>query len=480
MFYLSFRKKFFCRACFYLEFIDYNDYGMYTKYFLRYVDDRFLSHALGEVRIGRCDLLGTTKKQNYLEETFPEGFEMLPDGFFSVGQSEEYYRNFLRIFGMKDRKKILSSLLDCAFNLDIFQRFKGEEVMYLSVCRFISERRLQRFNRLSHESTFGSKYSYQYKISSSTIDFSVDPECQFPTNIHAVIGSNGVGKTTFLKYIAITEANKLLSRCEGAVSNVVFISFSLFDSMRMIFDKKFAEIIHFTGLIDQSDFTRVKNMNQLYYEFYSSFNRCLSGSNAVLLYKLLDLISVEFCRELLDSFSVKDQVFDVNRSDLRGFFNGLSSGQATVVLVLVRLVDLVEEGSIVLFDEPESHLHPALLSKFIRCLASIAKERNATMILSTHSLVVLQEVPKSCVWIFRRPGGDIVFSRPSIQTFGESIDMLMQDVFSSDVSNSGYFQFLTKFIDEHKIPYLEWDTFFGDDIGSEAKLLLRNLLATRS
>jgi predicted ATP-dependent endonuclease of OLD family len=75
-------------------------------------------------------------------------------------------------------------------------------------------------------------------------------------------------------------------------------------------------------------------------------------------------------------------------------FNTLSSGHKIVLLTMTRLVELVEQRTLVLIDEPEAHLHPPLLSSFVRALSALLKRRNAVAIIATHSPVVLQETPR--------------------------------------------------------------------------------------
>ena len=80
-------------------------------------------------------------------------------------------------------------------------------------------------------------------------------------------------------------------------------------------------------------------------------------------------------------------------SNARKCIKRMSSGHAVVLLTLTRLVATVEEKTLVLIDEPESHLHPPLLSAFIRALSDLLLDRNGLSIIATHSPVVLQEVP---------------------------------------------------------------------------------------
>ena len=82
---------------------------------------------------------------------------------------------------------------------------------------------------------------------------------------------------------------------------------------------------------------------------------------------------------------------------------------------------MLVEQTLVLIDEPETHLHPPLLSAYMRGLSEILIAENGVAILATHSPVVLQEVPKSCVTIIRKYGQAVKIEKPRIETFGENI-----------------------------------------------------------
>jgi len=96
----------------------------------------------------------------------------------------------------------------------------------------------------------------------------------------------------------------------------------------------------------------------------------------------------------------------------KSLFNRMSSGHAIVLLTITKLVETVEEKTLLLIDEPESHLHPPLLSAFTRALSDLLVNRNGVAIIATHSPVVLQEVPKSCVSILRRTGRITTIEQP--------------------------------------------------------------------
>ncbi|KQV20823.1 hypothetical protein ASE03_13035 [Kitasatospora sp. Root187] len=167
------------------------------------------------------------------------------------------------------------------------------------------------------------------------------------------------------------------------------------------------------------------------------------------------------------------------REDSAALFSQLSAGHKIVLLTLTRLVETVAEGSIVLLDEPETHLHPPLLAAFIRSLSDLLIDRNGVAIIATHSPVVLQEVPQRCVWKitgwddFRAP------ERPEIETFGENVGVLTHEVFGLEVMESGFHHELRRAVEQFGT-YEAVLAHFGGQLGGEAKGLVRVLLATAS
>ena len=69
----------------------------------------------------------------------------------------------------------------------------------------------------------------------------------------------------------------------------------------------------------------------------------------------------------------------------------------------------------------------------------LAKYRSV-MLISTRSPIILQEVFSSNVIIVNRKGAKRVFSRPNIQTYGESFGAITSDVFNINSDNTSYFQ----------------------------------------
>jgi hypothetical protein len=159
-------------------------------------------------------------------------------------------------------------------------------------------------------------------------------------------------------------------------------------------------------------------------------------------------------------------------------FKKLSSGHKIVLLTITRLVEKVEEKTLVLIDEPEAHLHPPLLSAFIRALSDLLINRNGVAIIATHSPVVLQEVPKSSVWKLRRRGREIGIERPEMETFGENVGVLTREVFALEVTQSGFHKMLSDAATrENSFDAVVFH--FGDALGAEARAILRAMFADK-
>lgn len=160
------------------------------------------------------------------------------------------------------------------------------------------------------------------------------------------------------------------------------------------------------------------------------------------------------------------------KDEVKNTFSRLSSGHKIVVLTLTRLVQTVEEKTLVLIDELEAHLHPPLLSAFVRTLSQLLADRNGVAIVATHSPVVLQEVPKTCVWVLTRVRHQAKVERPSIETFGENVGILTREVFQLELSQSGFHDLLRESA-SRDASYAAAVEHFDGQLGAEARAVLK-------
>ncbi|OUL60020.1 hypothetical protein B8T70_22595 [Flavobacterium sp. AJR] len=143
------------------------------------------------------------------------------------------------------------------------------------------------------------------------------------------------------------------------------------------------------------------------------------------------------------------------------FFNNLSTGHKFVIHSVFKLIYHIEKRCLVLFDEPESHLHPPLLAVLMKVLRNILEYQKSFMIITTHSPVVLQETLKKHVIIVRREENNIKTFEPISQTFGENINSITNDIFGLSTDYTDYHNELDKII----------NSFYGDKESFEKYIL---------
>jgi predicted ATPase len=463
-----------------------------TLYKLFYDDNNNERHTIGYVKIGQFNM---SKEQR--RATLPDTFQSLNDDFFSLGQDGSYYK-ILKDLDNEIGNSILMALNDVAYNLELFEKALNERVTKISLIRDIPLNTVrEQFNRLAHGGDELTSYNFTFtapKPKNSDLilqlSFNVQPKTNPPTNVHVIIGRNGVGKTHLLNNIL----NSLLSSEKTTkygifdatkatlFANIVSVSFSAFDETEPIKeqkDKSKGLQYSYIGLKrikkkDEKD-SLPKSPSMLANEFIKSLKNCKLGTRKEKWLKAIQLLESDSMFQeanISDLISYEEEVFEQKTRDL---FKKLSSGHKIVLLTITRLVETVKEKTLVLLDEPESHLHPPLLSAFIRSLSELLILRNGVAIIATHSPVILQEVPKSCVWILNRSGISAKAERPERETFGENVGILTHEVFGLEVTKAGFYNLINKSVEEND-SYEEVKQNFNNQLGSEAKAISRALI----
>lgn len=479
----------------------WNDYNYVTMFYMTVFDSSGKHHEIGNIKIGfqgQQTKISSHKKISSLSTS--ESFTSLPEEFFSLGQDVDYYINLQKLpDSIKNR--ILINLNDVVYNQELFERFKNENVMSTSLMRGINTQRItDQFRRvLEGKSPLTNfKFSFvreeQEEIGHIQLDFDVIANSIPSTNIHAIIGRNGVGKTTLLHGmigaftgIQNNEKGAFYKECPfykepKRVSNEYFghliaVSFSVFDP----FVPNQEELRNYSYIGLKKSNSQLKSAEDYFRnDFLDSFKICHSNwaKKERWLNAIRNLESDEnFSSMNLSSF-MENELDDTLDKKIFKTISKMSSGHAAVLLITTQLVAKVEEKTLVLLDEPESHLHPPLLSAFIRALSDLLDSRNGIAIIATHSPVVLQEIPKSCVWKIERTGKKTDAFRLNIETFGENVGLLTKEVFGLEVMKSGFYKLLDKLVNEGE----NYETIinkFENKLGTEARILLKILIQTR-
>jgi predicted ATPase len=473
-----------------------------TLYSLVVFDDSGGRHDIGGVKIGQFGMQDTQRRPD-----LPATFEILSEEFFSLGQDDSYYGT-LNGLGPEIRDGVLKNLRDVALDLDLFSKTLSEKVTGFSLLRSVTRASVRgQFHRLARGGSRLSRYHFSYTApalsqtdaSPFSLLFRVEPESNPPTNVHVLIGRNGVGKTTFLNRIARAVVEEGRSADDvGTLSlltdpsestpfaNLVSVTFSAFDPFDPLpsqQDRSSGVQYAYIGLKLPAQpgqtASTPKTLEELASEFVESVGVCRQGGRLVRWRRALEVLESDplFADAQVAALAAMTRE-DAVRVSARNLFHGLSSGHKIVLLTITRLVETVEERTLVLLDEPEAHLHPPLLAAFARALSDLLIDRNGVAIVATHSPVMLQEVPKSCAWKVRRSGAKVVAERPEIETFGENVGVLTREIFGLEVTHSGFHKLLQDNIDRDS-PFEQVVSRFGGELGGEALAILRALIAVR-
>lgn len=116
----------------------------------------------------------------------------------------------------------------------------------------------------------------------------------------------------------------------------------------------------------------------------------------------------------------------------------LSSGQLTFFKFCLLCCLHIENGSFVLMDEPETHLHPNLISDFVGILDFLLDSTNSLALIATHSAYFVREVAREQVHIFKynSTAECIDILKPRLRTFGADVESISHFIFDEDVDNN--------------------------------------------
>ena len=365
----------------YLILDNWDDWFTYSTLFrVRYIDNTGKKHMMGGVKIGQ--------KNQGRSPKLPEKFEKLNDEFFSLGASEDYYEAIKDIFPEADqRKEFFTALNDIAYNLEMFEEVKGLDVVQTSLMRDFSANVVKnQFHRLTEGGAWLTRYTFSYfpngeieeddETQKLELEFNVEPDDMPPSNIHVLIGKNGVGKTTLLKNMInslesmVDEYGSVKTWGGKGFANIVYVSFSAFDRYLEIED----EIVpyFYIGLAKKDG---MKNIDELAVDFAGSLFEISSGigSKAKLWNDTLSILESDntFVDLNIKNWSARKRsrggvtriawrqndniavhnLGEKNKEELKEQFieatipkfEKLSSGHKVILLIIVRLIELVEE-----------------------------------------------------------------------------------------------------------------------------------------
>lgn len=491
-----------------LRIDNWDDYHFRTTFHGVYIDGKGERTALGTVKIAKSNM----KKGERTKDSIPKEFEVIPQNYFSLWQSADSYQ-LVKDLEERLNENIFDALNDVAYDLNLFNHYEREPVMTDSLLRDVSRFMCEnQFHRITRGEAKLTPYRFDYVVrhvddifSDVKLNFSVIPESFPPSNIHVLIGRNGTGKTRLIKHMISgicdekSENESFLYPDENAseksehFESVLCVAFSPFDDFSELDKYRESSIkYNYIGIKKEYDSEGYEDgwgenslLDDIKKQFLESFHNCMFNKTKSRdwdeVVKILEsdpMFAGYDIGKYMYSQEYLDKIYYDNIKPIETLFENLSSGHKFVLSIITCCIDKLAEKTILFIDEPENHLHPPLVASMVRSVSQILRKRNGVAIISTHSPIVLQEVPKSCVWILNREGDFMQAHRPDIETFGANAGSLINEVFGYEVKSSG-FQRMIKDAVEQKESYEEVLRQFEHQLGDEAKSMVRILFSQK-
>lgn len=447
----------------------WDDFGYKTTFEIYYYDETRTAHELGQTKILQRD------PEKHITE-LPKEFTSLGENFCSLGIATDFYERCAKL-GREVATSILSGLRDIVIDRDASGGFKDLEGYKVSLLRFSESQ--QAFNL---GPTFfgglaitdvGLKFSYQCQLtgfsSAHNVNFDFTEHGGIPHRMMCFVGKNGAGKSGVLSKLATALSGWGIEKPEGIFSpgrpifeRTLCFSYSIFQAFTP--PNKVTASYCYSGLQNNKGEIDIKNLDD---RIIDSFTKLSLTRNTIW----------DEVMALPDLLGNKFQAFLENPESFREELKTMSSGQRIAVSMFTDLAANITDKSLVLFDEPETYLHPTLLSTFLRLLHEMLEKYDSYGIVATHSPIVVQEVPACAIRVFEKVGDAPYVSSPGFQTLGANLTEIVDQIFVLNEKDKNYKNILEGYAKGKT--FEEFVESFEPELSLNARMYILNWLRTQ-
>lgn len=455
--------------CFVLIPDGWNDFGYYTLFNLVYYINRNDSEEIGAIKILDIENIHTK---------LPKKFNQLKTNLFSLGQSLEFYEKIKKI--SEDQfEDTLKRLNDISINNDLFELIENNQGFSNSLIRFgAAEKALKESRLLLYENkrrvNDNLMFNYKTKVEGAesphkvTFDFRVNEDLPYRMNV--LIGKNGTGKTQLLcsmvNSISGVDKRNKFSPYNPLFNKIIAISYGLFDDFpkpedTTVFSYKYI------GLRTTSE--EIISDERLEQKLRNALSSILQDDRTEIWFESVGrIIHLSYLGLEKNSDLTIEWINNLSYKNAKR----LSSGQSITLFILSELIANIQYDSLILFDEPETHLHPSALSQLINSFHGILANFRSFAIICTHSPLIIQDIPSRYITIFDRQGNYPIIRKLPLESFGANISLLTSNLFET-ISNKELYK---TFLDEMAYRSIDSvDNLFENGLSMNAHLYLTAL-----
>lgn len=371
-------------------------------------------------------------KSDHKSTSLPEVFESLTDEYCSLWQTLDDYK---AINNLEFGRDILTALNDINYNDILRDKFNGMSGLNNSIRRFSdAERAYQEGYKLLTNDEDTSNFAFHYIESMEsptpfgTMSFRFSRKLLGMYRTVGIIGRNGAGKTTLLANLAIALSGvrktsaKLSPR--PPFSKIIAVSYSTFDDFYRPKKTERTFSYSYCGIRGEKELLTRQEIEQLFTSSYKNIVRNDRGS----LWK--ECMQILYLARLENYFPEGTGVIES--------FKSLSSGQKIMTLSFTQIINVIDFNSLLMFDEPENHLHPNGQNTLFKCLDFILNKFDSFSILSTHSPIFIQNIPQINVYKLQSVNGIRNVTNLQIESFGQHFSKLTEEIFGFSENNLFY------------------------------------------
>lgn len=464
---------------------------------------------------------GLSRILKSFKQDFVKKYEL--NSFFTLLPDIGAYRDLCRYFDSKIAEEILLSLNDLVVgkehNKKLVERAIQTEVFRLSFIRnsepfyafnnaelVFLERGDELYANISDNLFL--KFSLDGFERPHEINLQYDKSSIIPRRISVLIGKNGLGKSESLKAFcrgALQYSDKKVSLTDSKgnrplINRIIAISTPGETSNTFPAERRSTQKLYYRRLTLTRKGTRtigdslvqlarsseyigeLSRWNLFYNSLQQAFNDVedlyveLNDNTYSQLSKFAQPGSEEQSLKVWSNVA-KNTDPKIRRGDN---YYPLSSGQLSFFKFALMCCLYIENGSFVLMDEPETHLHPNLISDFVGLLDNLLEKTNSFALIATHSAYLIREVARQQVHIFKlikesdyentkidaqklKEKFYVDVTLPRLRTFGADVESISHFVFDEDIEN----KLTNKILEKVKGQRFNW---VEKQIGSEVSM----------
>ncbi len=481
--------------------------GLAINFQVYYVKSKNLAKKIGDIMVltpmsrdtkNYFELNGINIKRN---EIYDVARLFRADKLVSMPRSIEYYKAISSVFEEQQALTILKLLCDVSFfkeNINLYKDWNG------FTSRFYRDNSSSKSIIKNGTKIATGSYEIEGAISipldnlGATFEplvFRFDKSEGIPQDINLVIGKNGLGKTHILKEICDVVTGLKSSKTKPLFNKLIVVSYSPFESFYT--NRELSELLSVKYGV--ADGVNMKD-NPLSIDDYTyigfrnadgEFDRsrpisfsAKSITNAINYDKdvawwvegdagkiktIFSTLSLSMSFDTIRFKTIKHKNIDVTMDGEKIVFDDeneeinyqagvtfinkgdevkLSSGQQIYSFMIPSIVSEIQDETLVIIDEPELYLHPALEVGLIKMLKSILTQTKSYAIIATHSALIAREVQSKCVNVLKEATYGTMIDKPNIETYGESLEEIIGEIFDDYSLKKPYQHEIDNLMDE--------------------------------